>query len=103
MKWNCNADAVKYRQCFFWINSLNAKMQISRDLSLNQMCADQWGHKAACFWRTIAQMVHGVNSLSSVLLNSLAPGRTGNNFQTMIFKLIIWNSILDTHCEIALR
>ena len=34
--------------------------------------------------------------------NSLAPWRAGNNFKSIIFKLIIQNSCLGTHCEIAL-
>ena len=31
--------------------------------------------------------------------NSLAPGGCGNNFESMIFKLIIQNSSWGTHCE----
>ena len=34
---------------------------------------------------------------------SLAPGRCGSNFKSIIFKLIIQNSNLGTFCEIALR
>ena len=37
-------------------------------------------------------------------INSLAPGRCGNNLKSIIFKLIIQNnSSLGTHCETALR
>ena len=36
-------------------------------------------------------------------INSLAPGRCDNDFKSIIFKLIVQNKSLDTHCEIALR
>ena len=39
----------------------------------------------------------------SCIVNSLTPGRCGSDFQRVIFKLIMQNSSLGTHCEIALR
>ena len=44
------------------------------------------------------------NSLTHLALtNSMAPGRYGNNFKSIVFKLIIQNRSSDTHCEIALK
>ena len=37
------------------------------------------------------------------VLNSLAPGRCLSNLKSTIFKLIILNSSMDIHCEIAFR
>ena len=36
-------------------------------------------------------------------VNSLTPGRYGNNFKSMISKLFMQKSSWDTHCEIAVR
>ena len=36
-------------------------------------------------------------------IDSLSTGRCGNNFKTIIFKGIMQNNTLGTHCEIALR
>ena len=39
---------------------------------------------------------------TSVHINSLAPGKCGSNFNSMIFKLIIQNSSLGTYCDVTL-
>ena len=46
--------------------------------------------------------IFAVSSLSWTS-NSLVPGRWDSTFETIIFKLIIWNSSLGLCCEIALR
>ena len=40
---------------------------------------------------------------SCLCLNSLVPGRSGSSFKSIIFKLIIQNNSLGTHCEIYLK
>ena len=35
--------------------------------------------------------------------NSLTPGRCGSNFIIMIFKLILWNDILNISCKVVIR
>ena len=42
-------------------------------------------------------------SVSTGRVNSLVPGRCGRNFNSILFKLIIQNSILGIHCEITFR
>ena len=37
------------------------------------------------------------------IINSLAPGTCGNNLKSIIFKLIILDISLDTHCEVVHR
>ena len=36
-------------------------------------------------------------------VNSLVPGNCGSNFESLIFKLIIQNCSLGSHCEIAVK
>ena len=69
------------------------------------------GHKKLIFTTQILKChqycrFHSTMNLKTYIypyINSLAPERCGNNFKTMIFKLIKRNSSLGTHCEIALR
>ena len=44
-----------------------------------------------------------MHHLGEMSYNSLAPARCGSNFKCIIFRLIIQNSGLNTHYEIALR
>ena len=47
--------------------------------------------------------VPGINvGVVAGTINSLAPGRYGSNFKSIIFKIIIQNSSLGAHCESAL-
>ena len=41
--------------------------------------------------------------MNKTLLNSPAPGRCGNSFKDIIFKLIIQSSNFGTYCEIVLK
>ena len=40
--------------------------------------------------------------LMHFFVDSTAPGRGGSNFKCIIFKVMIANSVLAPHCEIAL-
>ena len=71
------------------------------DLRLNKRLSKQsWGWwletPSRSLWR------HCNDQLHTCFFDSLAPVRCGCKFRSIIFKLVIQNSCLGTHCEIAL-
>ena len=74
VKWNCQSVSSKrYNESIICLSFIYGLMNFLKNLANNR------------------------------LINSMAPGRYGNNFKGVNLKLIIHNGSLGTHCEIALR